>query len=533
MAMALALAACAGSRAATAHLSAQPTTSSSTTHARAHVLSRSVLHGTRCVVRARQLGTTTHHRWRVPISCVALDGEARKSAPRAQDEYFLPPRVNEARWQGRLNELREFKETHGHVNVRATPTHRPLHNWMYQQRKMRREGTLMETRISPLDDLGFDWHPTPGRKKGQQYAPRVHWNTDQWLAMFHKLQLFHTEFGNCEVKKTHDPKLHAWMHEQRRKHRRGELEASRAAKLREVGFALATREKATWDGRFDELCSFRKEHGHCNVPAAWRHNKRLGSWVYRQRKSFRAGTVPEHKAQALTDLGLDWEPKLAMLKKLWGSKRAAFHVRQNVSPWAVRNGEGASGARGEGNAAVQWMGDVDGGADADTTTRASTQTAVVNGWGKASSAYEEKQQFVFDAIDGWWRAPDDTEPPCRARQRVRAMRYNYAVQAKERMIKPDMVIEVDEGKGGIWGLIIEVDEFAHKRYSASAEETRMRELQAALGVPLKIIRFNPDPTTAQPSNLEERTEMLLKHVVGNALLSAPKRDLEVGYFLYE
>ena len=61
----------------------------------------------------------------------------------------------------------------------------------------------------------------------------------------------------------------------------------------------------------------------------------------------------------------------------------------------------------------------------------------------------------------------------------------------------------------------------------------MRELQAALGVPLKIIRFNPDPTTAQPSNLEERTEMLLKHVVGNALLSAPKRDLEVGYFLYE
>ena len=186
---------------------------------------------------------------------------------------------------------------------------------------------------------------------------------------------------------------------------------------------------------------------------------------------------------------------------------------------------------------MQWMGD-DGDASAHKPIRGVfTQTAVVNGWGKASSAYEEKQQFVFDRIDEWWRGaqPDDLVglASTSARRRVRAMRYNYAVKAQDRKIKPDIVLEVDEGSDGIWGLVIEVDEFAHKRYSFENEEERMRGLQAALGVPLKIVRFNPDPTTANASNLDERTEMLLRHVVESVLLTAPVRDLEVEYFLYD
>ena len=82
-------------------------------------------------------------------------------------------------------------------------------------------------------------------------------------------------------------------------------------------------------------------------------------------------------------------------------------------------------------------------------------------------------------------------------------------------------------------MVIEVDEFAHKRYSFENEEERMRGLQAALGVPLKIVRFNPDPTTANSSNLDERTDMLVRHVVESVLLTAPVRDLEVEYFLYD
>ena len=510
MAMAFALAACAQSRAAIGKLSApsgarNPTSSSA----------------------------TPHRRWRVPVACVAPDGDACKSAPVVT--HHSPRSQHEARWNLRLRELREFKDEHGHFVVPMTSEHRPLHNWVYQQRRLRREGKLMDTRICSLDDLGFEWEPSRGPKKGGPAAPRVQYYADIWQLMFDELQRFHNEFGHCAVSKTDEPKLYAWLHEQRRKHRVGQMTKERGEALRALGFELQSRGKATWEQRFDELAAFRNEHGHCNVPAAWRHNKRLGSWVYRQRKSYRADTLRSTRVTALQDLGMDWEPKASLINKRTSNK--ACHVRQNVSPWAVRNA-GESSRISSANEVVQWMGD--GGDESDeqldrdnSKTRVSTQTSVINGWGKASSAYEEKQQFVFNAIDGWWRGGDDESEKSVARKRVRAMRYNYAVKAKERTIKPDMVIEVDEGENGIWGLVIEVDEFAHKRYSWQNEEERMQELQAALGVPLKIVRFNPDPTTAEPKNLEERTEMLLKHVVENVLLSAPVRDLEVGYFLYD
>ena len=161
---------------------------------------------------------------------------------------------------------------------------------------------------------------------------------------------------------------------------------------------------------------------------------------------------------------------------------------------------------------------------------------LVGGWGKGSSAYEEKQQYVFNRIDGWWKGDGGDETRWRdARGKVRAMRYNYVVQAKQRRIKPDIVIEVEEIEGNqIWGLVIEVDEFAHRRgkhYSWRAEEERMQELQATLDVPLKIVRFNPDPDVANPMVLEERTHALVEHIV-ESMRRAPVRDLEVAYVMY-
>ena len=246
--------------------------------------------------------------------------------------------------------------------------------------------------------------------------------------------------------------------------------------------------------------------------------------MYRQRKYRRNGTLRKEKQAKLESLGFEWEPKSSGGK----SSRAAFHVREKVSPWATQVKNTASSPEDEssGGAEVQWMGDDE-----------PISTPFVNGWGKASSAYEEKQQFVFNRIDDWWRGDQEVANCSASRRRVRAMRYNYAVVAKQRTIKPDIVIEVEaEESGNIWGLVIEVDEFAHKRgkhYSWGAEEERMQDLQAILGVPLKIVRFNPDPTSVNPMALEDRTKTLVEHVAESVLQSAPRRDLEVEYFLYD
>ena len=89
-----------------------------------------------------------------------------------------------------------------------------------------------------------------------------------------------------------------------------------------------------------------------------------------------------------------------------------------------------------------------------------------------------------------------------------------------RTIKPDIVLEVDEGSDGIWAWSSRWTSSRTVRYSFENEEEHAR-LQAALGVPLKIVRFNPDPTTANASNLDERTEMLLRHVVETSCSPRP------------
>jgi hypothetical protein len=61
----------------------------------------------------------------------------------------------------------------------------------------------------------------------------------------------------------------------------------------------------------------------------------------------------------------------------------------------------------------------------------------------------------------------------------------------------------------------------------------MRDLQVTLGVPVKIVRFNPDPTSANPQDLEERMETLVKHIAEKFLAAAPQRELEVEYLLYD
>ena len=157
----------------------------------------------------------------------------------------------------------------------------------------------------------------------------------------------------------------------------------------------------------------------------------------KQRKWHRAGTLRGDRKHALDQLGFDWHPIHAAKK---ATSLRAFHVRQNASPWAL----GVSGApssaedggSGRTQASVTWIGpdDLPSSRDGDEAegsrldvlaTGAASPGPVVGGWGKSSSAYEEKQQFVFSHIHGWWKGDGgggDESSWRDTRRRVRAMR---------------------------------------------------------------------------------------------------------------
>ena len=69
-----------------------------------------------------------------------------------------------------------------------------------------------------------------------------------------------------------------------------------------------------WKQRFKELESFKKEHGHCNVPTRYRANPALANWVTNLRQRKKHGTLPEDKIRILDALGFSWDRKPAVAK---------------------------------------------------------------------------------------------------------------------------------------------------------------------------------------------------------------------------
>jgi hypothetical protein len=73
-------------------------------------------------------------------------------------------------------------------------------------------------------------------------------------------------------------------------------------------------QKAQWQRRYNELCAFRQQHGHCRVPA--NHGNGLGVWVRNQRRECakHRGTthrstrtaVENHRLELLQRLGFEW-----------------------------------------------------------------------------------------------------------------------------------------------------------------------------------------------------------------------------------
>jgi len=62
---------------------------------------------------------------------------------------------------------------------------------------------------------------------------------------------------------------------------------------------------SSWDGWFGKLKAFKERFGHCNVPAKWKENPKLGIWVSCQR-SRQQGKLSQERIRKLEKIGFDW-----------------------------------------------------------------------------------------------------------------------------------------------------------------------------------------------------------------------------------
>jgi Helicase associated domain len=103
--------------------------------------------------------------------------------------------------------------------------------------------------------------------------------------------------------------LGIWVGTQRIQQKKGALSADRKIRLDEIGFIWDALDSA-WETKFAELKRYRDEHGDCNVPAVWRENPQLGSWVHTQRTVNKAGRLSTARKAHLDALGFVWSVRV-------------------------------------------------------------------------------------------------------------------------------------------------------------------------------------------------------------------------------
>mmetsp|Transcript_37453 Transcript_37453/g.79000 ORF Transcript_37453/g.79000 Transcript_37453/m.79000 type:complete len:567 (+) Transcript_37453:18-1718(+) len=195
-----------------------------------------------------------------------------------------------ATWEERFEELKEYKEEHGHCVV--PKNHGPLGSWVRAQRHLMKEkeamessiesgGLLCDERVDRLDRLGFVWD--------------VHqW---QWNQTYYELLKYKEDHNDTNVPMSYGG-LGLWVFNQRahyntfRKGKKSHMTPMRIILLRNIGFEFDLGKKIRsaaderWQTRLDELLQYHEKWGTFNVKQ--KDNPSLYYWCQHQKRCYRA-----------------------------------------------------------------------------------------------------------------------------------------------------------------------------------------------------------------------------------------------------
>jgi hypothetical protein len=196
-------------------------------------------------------------------------------------------------WRVRLQQLLEFKVQFGHCAVPQKYFANPkLGQWVSNQRqtyKLYQNGKpsgMTEERILSLESAGFKW----GSSKSDLAT--------FWSEQFQQLCEFKVQFGHCAVPQNYpaNNKLGTWVSTQRSNYKLCQegkpspMTEERILVLNGIGFKWGSSKSdlATfWSMRFEQLCEYKVQFGHCAVSQKYSVNPKLGQWVANQRKNYK------------------------------------------------------------------------------------------------------------------------------------------------------------------------------------------------------------------------------------------------------
>ena len=235
-------------------------------------------------------------------------------------------------WHHKFQLLCAFQCENGHCQVPESLVvdSVDLGKWVSNQRqfyKNRMEGktghgaSITAVRIAQLNMIGFDW--TVYKGSGLHHKG--------WQHKFQMLCVFRREHGHCRVPQSFEidsVKLGQWVNDQRnfrKNHMAGKtgagasITAERIVQLNGIGFEWTIREETGldekgWQRKFQLLCAFQLEHGHCRVPHSLVIDSvKLGQWVRDQRKYYKkfmegkaGASISAERVAQLNGIKFEW-----------------------------------------------------------------------------------------------------------------------------------------------------------------------------------------------------------------------------------
>eukprot|EP00957_Ditylum_brightwellii_P159012 12102868-Ditylum_brightwellii.AAC.1 len=87
-----------------------------------------------------------------------------------------------------------------------------------------------------------------------------------WKKMLDELYAFKARNGHCNVSQNDEPatSLGHWVGHQRVLYKKNALRSNQIQQLHSVGFIWDSLEHHAWNEKFNQLCAFKAQNGHCN-----------------------------------------------------------------------------------------------------------------------------------------------------------------------------------------------------------------------------------------------------------------------------
>mmetsp|Transcript_10233 Transcript_10233/g.15024 ORF Transcript_10233/g.15024 Transcript_10233/m.15024 type:complete len:338 (+) Transcript_10233:88-1101(+) len=146
---------------------------------------------------------------------------------------------------------------------------------------------------------------------------------DKWQEHFEDLCRFKEAHNHCLVPHTYsaNPGLGRWVKRQRyenkllQQNKVSSMTPERLALLEKIGFVWDSHESA-WKEKLEELITFKKVHGSCDLPYYYPVNPQLATWATRQRRQYtlynkgKPSSMTPTRIQALNEIGFKWQMRV-------------------------------------------------------------------------------------------------------------------------------------------------------------------------------------------------------------------------------